>query len=176
MPFGDLPLPASIALGALAAAAYALGAARWRQQDFGWLDAMIMASLMAIVSALALPFLREADEKAKLSVLVQNLHTLRGQIERYRIEHGGNPPLIYRGSFPQLTRSTNGAGVPGLAGKGFPYGPYLPEGVPANPFTGVAWVEPIATFPPQKTHGIGGWLYYPPTGQIAPDLAGHLSK
>ncbi len=168
-------LPASIALGSIAAGAYLLSHARYRFAQFTVLDALLIVAIMAIGTAVAMPILSRASDQAHSTALLQNLKTLRGQIELYKAEHGGQPPLLYDGAFPQLTGATNAKGVPGAPGKEYPLGPYLPSGIPQNPFTGVSVVTPTDTFPPTAASGTGGWLYHQETGRIVPDLEGHLS-
>jgi len=167
-------LPASIILGAIAASAYLVSHARHRGLDFTLFDLLVVAAIMAIGTAVAMPLVNGAQEQASSAALLQNLRTLRGQIERYKVEHAGEAPLLYKGSFPQLTHATNARGVPGPHGKDYPYGPYLPAGVPVNPYTGVSVVTPSETFPPATSSGVGGWLYHQETGRIAPDLDEHL--
>lgn len=166
-------LPAAALLGAIAAGGYILAHARHRQLRFTLLDAMIVVVIMAIVTAIAMPLVTAAGEQARESALLQNLRTLRAQIELYKLEHGGEVPLLYEGTFPQLTEATNAAGLPGPPGRDHPCGPYF-GGIPANPYTGVSVVTLTETFPPTESTPVGGWLYHQETGQIAADLAEHL--
>jgi len=175
IPLWDASLPAAALLGAIAAGGYILAHARHRQLHFTLLDAMIVVAIMAIVTAIAMPLVTAAGEQAKDSALLQNLHTLRAQIELYKLEHGGEVPLLYEGTFPQLTEATNAAGAPGPPGRNYPYGPYL-RSIPANPYTGVSVVTPAETFPPTVPTKVGGWLYHQPTGQITADLAEHVKN
>jgi hypothetical protein len=84
--------------------------------------------------------------------------------------------LLFKGEMPQLTHHTNAEGVPGPAGSQFPYGPYLPEGIPANPFTGSSKVNSTEVFPPSAATGRGGWLYHQETGRITADVEEHLTE
>jgi type II secretory pathway pseudopilin PulG len=167
-------LPVSIILGAVAAAAYLLGCVRRRGTDFTLLDGFMLVAIMGVGTAIAMPVLNAAGERANTGVLRENLRILRGQIELYKIEHGGAVPLLHEGTFPQLVHTTNAQGVPGPAGKKYPYGPYLPGGIPANPFTGVSTVTLTEESPPTQASNVGGWLYHQETGRIVPDLADRL--
>jgi general secretion pathway protein G len=140
------------------------------------IDAVLLAVVVAIAGAVAIPLIEKASGQAKEAALLQNLRTLRSQIELYKLEHGGEPPVAYQGSFPQLLRATNARGVPGEAGSQFPYGPYLHTGIPVNPVTGCSIVTLTDTFPPQSPGGSGGWLYHQQTGRIAIDLEGFLTE
>ena len=168
-------LPASIILGAVAAAAYLMGYVRHRGFQFTLLDALVVMAIMAIGTAVAMPLLNAANDRASSSALQQNLQTFRAQIELYKMEHEGKAPLLYKGTLPQLTHATNAKGIPGPPGEDYPCGPYFPAGIPANPYTGVSIVTPTETFPPTGPTGVGGWLYHQETGQIAPDLGEDLS-
>lgn len=167
-------LPASIMLGAIAASAYLVSYARHRGLKFTLFDVLLVAAIMAIGTAVTMPLLNAAEERASSAALLQNLRTLRGQIELYKVEHGGKVPLLHKGTFPQLTHATNARGVPGPPGKEYAYGPYFPAGLPANPYTGVSVVTSSEKFPPAASSGVGGWLYHQETGRIAPDLDEYL--
>ena len=169
-----LELPASILLGAVAAVAYLMAYVRHRGLRFTLLDALLVVAIMAVGTAVAMPILSAAHHRANSSALRQNLRTLREQIALYKVAHGGQPPLLFEGGFPQLAHATNAEGVPGPPGDAHPCGPYLPAGVPMNPYTGVSVVTPTDTFPPTTPSGVGGWLYHQKTGRIAPDLEDHL--
>lgn len=171
-----MPLPTSALLGVLAGVVYLIGCARARRADFTLIDALILVTLMAAVTAGAMPLVSAADGQAKASALAQNLRILRSQIELYKLDHGGEPPLLFKGGFPQLTQATNAQGVPGPPGKDHPFGPYLPAGIPVNPYTGVNTVEATDSFPPTKPGTAGGWLYHQETGRIAADREGWLNQ
>ena len=116
------------------------------------------------------PMLDAAGDGAKSSAVQHNLRTLRQQIEMYKVEHGGKPPVLFKGDFPQLVYSTNSEGIPGPRGPMHPFGPYLPGGVPVNPHSGSSVVALTESFPPTAHTGTVGWLYHQESGRIAPDL------
>lgn len=149
---------------------------RRNNREFTLVDGLILVALMVIVSGTAVPIVESLSGRAKASAALQNLHTFRAQIELYKVEHGGRPPLLYEGGFPQLTSRTNEQGIPGESGTNFPFGPYLRAGVPVNPLTNANTVSPVDTFPPKKPSGNGGWLYHQETGQIAIDVEGYLAS
>ena len=169
-----MQLPASLILGAVAAVAYLIGYGRHRGHQFTLLDAMLVVAIMAVGTAVAMPLFGVAQDQANSSALSQNLRTLREQIALYKAEHAGQPPLLFEGGFPQLAHATDSQGAPGPKSKSHPYGPYLPGGVPVNPYPGVSAVTATETFPPVAPTDTGGWLYHQPTGRIVPDLEGHL--
>jgi type II secretory pathway pseudopilin PulG len=140
------------------------------------IDVVLLVVVIAIVCATAVPLIEAANRRAQQSTLAQNLHTLRSQIELYKAEHGGRPPVLHEGMLPQMVQPTNADGVPGPAGGKYPFGPYLRSGVPINPVTGRSIVTATKTFPPTAASGNGGWLYHQETGQIAPDLDEYLGQ
>jgi general secretion pathway protein G len=169
-----MQLPASLILGAIAGIAYLIGYGRHRGHQFTLLDALLVAAIMAVGTAVAMPLIGSAQDRASSSALSQNLRTLREQIALYKAEHGGQLPLLFEEGFPQLTHATNAQGAPGPSDESHPYGPYLPGGVPVNPYTGASTVTATDKFPPEAATEAGGWLYHQATGRIAPDLEGHL--
>ena len=176
MSISDVRLPATVALAALALLGYMISSARRGKTEFRVMDALILAVVIAIVGGTAIPLLETASGNAKHTILIQNLQTLRSQIELYKLEHGGEAPMLYRGTFPQLIRPTNAEGIPGDPGTKHPYGPYLQSGVPINPFTGRSIIILTDTFPPKEPSGNGGWLYHQQTGRIAADLADFIDR
>ena len=123
MSFWNLQLPASVMLGVVAGAAYLIAYARHRRSAFTLVDALILVSVMAIVTAVAMPLLGTASDRANSAALSENLRLLQVKIEIYKVEHGGKPPLLFKGTFPQLTHATNSKGEPGPSGKPYPFGP-----------------------------------------------------
>jgi len=139
-------------------------------------DALIVGVVVTIVGSAAIPLYEKASRRAKISTLLQDLRTMRSQIELYKLEHGGEAPVLYDGTFPKLIRATNAVGTPGVPGPKYRYGPYIRTGIPVNPFSGCSVVTLSDTFPPTAPSGNAGWLYHQPTGQIAADLDGFLAK
>jgi len=172
----NFALSITVALAALAAIGYLLSHFRQGKAEFTLTDAMILGVIVAILAAAAVPVLEAASYRAREATLQQNLHVLRSQIELYQLEHGSDVPVVYEGSFPQLIRATNAAGIPGVSGKNHPYGPYLQGGMPVNPFSGRSIVTLTDVFPPTAPSGNGGWLYHQPTGRIVPDHADFLDR
>jgi general secretion pathway protein G len=140
------------------------------------LDALIIVALVGVVTVAAVPALDAVSAGAKRAVLLQNLHAVRTQIDLYKLQHGGEPPLVYEGILPQLVEATDALGVPGRHDNRHPYGPYFLSGLPLNPVTGSATVTLTEDFPPTAASGNGGWLYHQPTGQVAIDLPDMLGQ
>jgi len=171
--YDEISLPVTVAVAAVASIGYMVSLFRRGKAEFTLMDAVILVVLMAIVTATAVPVVESLSRRAKVSALRENLHGLRTHIQRYMIEHGGEPPLVYEGELPQLTSATNARGIPGNSPQRYPYGPYL-QTVPVNPLTGSFKITAVDEFPPKEPSKNGGWLYHQPTGQIAPDAEGYL--
>jgi general secretion pathway protein G len=179
VPWAFLPtiqLPVTIALAAIAALGYMVSRARGARRQFTLFDALAIVLLMAIVTAAAIPLLESTARGARQSALMQNLYTLRSQIQLYRLQHAGEPPVLHEGTLPQLLTRTDMAGVSGPVGNEHPYGPYLPRGIPVNPVTGRSVIASCDSFPPKMASGNGGWLYHQESGQIAADLPDMLGR
>lgn len=172
----QLMMPAMALVAAGVALVYALVRFLRQREKFGLVDAGILMMAMTTTAAAAIPLVNGIEERGNIAVLLRDLHIFRTQIELYKVEHNGRPPLLYKGTFPQLTQATDGNGVPGTPGTRFPYGPYLRLGVPPNPFSGESVVTGVEEFPPKTPTGAGGWVYDQKTGRIAPDWEGFLDK
>src|ERR1700730_5489090 len=129
---------------------------------------------MAILAATIIPQFSSSTNDAKASALKFNLHTLRSQIELYKLDHAGAVPTLTGSALPQLTSSTDATGTIGAAGPNFRYGPYVQNQMPTNPIDGKNTVTATAVFPPTAATAAGGWIYYAATGQIAPNTPNHL--
>jgi len=172
----QLTTPALALLAAGVALLYSLLRFRSRREEFGLVDFGILLMAVFTVAATVVPLVSAAQDRANAAALLRDLHIVRTQIELYKAEHNGRVPLLYKGGFPQLSQATDGIGVPGTPGTRFPYGPYLREGIPPNPFTGQSVVTAVQEFPATAPTGAGGWVYHQETGRIAPDVEGFLER
>ncbi|MBN1394143.1 MAG: type II secretion system protein [Pirellulales bacterium] len=171
----QVEIPVATGIAALAAIAFMLARARQREREFTALDSLMLVILMSIATAGGIVLVEAASRSAKEMTLSENLRSFRTQIEAYKLQHAGQAPLLYEGTFPQLTEATNGDGEPGRPDKTHPYGPYFRGGIPRNPFTGRNVVIPAKTSPPQAPTGNGGWLYHQESGRVTPDHAEYLN-
>lgn len=141
------------------------------RKAFTLIEVLIVVVIMAILAAVIIPQFSSATSDAKRSTLEFNTHTLRSQIELYRVHHGSYP-TISNSDLPQLWQATNAAGDIGTPGPSYPYGPYLTTGIPANPYNNSNKVVAVAT-PGQKptavVSGGAGWQYDETTGNIYPN-------
>jgi prepilin-type N-terminal cleavage/methylation domain-containing protein len=146
-----------------------------RSSGFTLIEVLIVVVIMAVLAATVIPQFASSTTDAKDSSLKFNLHTLRAQIELYKVHHDGVPPAVdgTTGTLQQLLSSTNAVGTIGT-GVNFPFGPYVLNEIPRNPFTNLNDIREVTTWPPAAA-GQGGWVYNATTGQIAPDDPDHIA-
>jgi general secretion pathway protein G len=151
-----------------------------KNHGFTLIEVLIVVVIMAVLAATIIPQFASSTNDAKTSALKFNLHTLRSQIEMYKLQHNGATPTLTNGTLQGLfyasdvTGANNGTTTSDAT---HPFGPYIQGGsLPANPFDSTTTVTQINAFPPTATSGSGqGWLYEPVSGQIAPNTAGQLT-
>ena len=96
-------------------------------------------------------------------------------IDDYRAEHGALPGRIVAGALDlqpsaellvlQLVRCTDEVGRPSPGPESsYPWGPYLPGGIPPNPLNGLDGLRLAAA--DVAPNGSGGWIVDPATGQV----------
>ena len=150
--------------------------ARKLQGRISLIYAVVLATAFSIGAFFGIPAIESVTRGMNEAALQKSLGTFRTQIDRYQRDHNGQMPTAADGGIPQLIRPTNETGTLGASSNGFPYGPYLKQGIPVNPLTGCSIVTPIDTFPPTEPSGNGGWLYHAETGQVAADVEQYLGK
>jgi len=144
---------------------------RRERHAFTLIEVLIVVVIMAILAAVIIPQFASSTSDAKRSALEFNMHTLRSQIELYRIQHGQYPQLTNE-DLPQLYNATNASGEIGTPGPAYPYGPYLANQLPVNPYNNSNKVAPVNTpgvKPTAVVSGGAGWQYDQSTGAIWPN-------
>ena len=136
------------------------------QRAFTLIEVLIVVVIMAVLAATIIPQFSSSTKDAKESSLNFNAHTMRSQIELYKMHHLGDYPTITGGDLPQLTSATNASGEIGAAGTGYPYGPYVDGDLPANPFNDLSTVVAGTG---AAGDGSSGWQYNATTGGIWPN-------
>ena len=146
------------------------------RSGFTLVEILIVVVIMAVLAATIIPQFSSSATDAKNSSLSFNLHTLRSQIELYKLHHNGAVPAITSGALPQLTMYTDVAGATSATSDAtHTFGPYVQSKLPTNPLNNANVVTASAAFPPTAATTDGGWLYNATTGQIAPNDANHLT-
>ena len=137
-----------------------------RRSGFTLIEVLIVVVIMAVLAAMIIPQFAASTKDAKDSSLLFNMHTLRSQIELYKIHHSAYP-AITAGALPQLTSATNISGTPGAAGDAFPFGPYISDELPNNPYNNDNTV--VAGDGTAQVAGGAGWQYDVNTGGVWPN-------
>lgn len=142
---------------------------RSTRNAFTLVEVLLVVVILGILAATVIPSFNDTSDDAKLNALQFNLHTLRAQIELYKLHHGGDPPAVAN-NLEALTKKTDADGSINASGA---FGPYLATGIPENPNTGINVVTG-GTYPFSAESGNDGWIYDETTGNIAPDQTAHL--
>ena len=140
-----------------------------KRQAFTLIEVLIVVIIMAVLAATIIPQFSSSTDDAKSSSLEFNLHTIRSQIEMYKLHHLGKLPTVADFA-KQMTSKTNLSG--GFTGD-TPYGPYIQGEIPANPFSSgsndVVSVATPGTVPKDIVAGGAGWQYDETTGGFYPN-------
>lgn len=139
--------------------------ARQRRQGFTLVEVLLVVVILAILAATVIPQFTTSGEDARDSSIRHNLQTLRSQIELFKLEHKGLPPIHADDDIAGLYSKTNVDRAVGT-GDGFDFGPYLVNGIPNNPETGSNKVKKVTETESPAEDSDYGWLYNDTTGQI----------
>ena len=120
-------------------------------------ELLIVAIILAILAAVVIPQFGEATQDTKISVVKSSLHTVRSQLELYRLQHNTTYPLLATWA-DQMTKKTDADGTVNASGL---YGPYLLT-VPLNPMDNSSAID-------SSQDGGGGWAYNESTGLFQAD-------
>jgi prepilin-type N-terminal cleavage/methylation domain-containing protein len=134
---------------------------------FTLIEVLIVVVIMAVLAATIIPQFSSSTRDAQDSSLRFNQHTMRSQIELFKLHHLGKYPEVdANGEMPQLTQPTDAQGNVGSG----PYGPYM-DALPVNPFNDKSTVKDItgATEDPTTGDDSTGWQYNPTTGGFWPN-------
>jgi general secretion pathway protein G len=144
-----------------------------QRKAFTLIEVLIVVIIMAVLAATIIPQFSSSTSDAKNSSLKFNLHTVRSQIELYKVHHLGSYPLFAK-FVDQMTKVTDASGSTTGDATTLIYGPYIQGEVPANPFNGsnaVVAVAATGTVPTGVVGGGAGWQYDQTTGGFYPNNA-----
>jgi general secretion pathway protein G len=150
-----------------------------RRKAFSLFGIMIVVMVLGVVAAVVAPRFSEAGiRESRMDELCQMLQLLRSQIELYKVQHEGHPPMqaadgtiVFDPEFEQMTYCTDMDGQikrrkPRTAREGvWQFGPYL-ERIPENPFNRSRTIVRVRHEDDIPGVGDAGWAYMPESGQI----------
>lgn len=158
-------------------------------RGFTLIELLIVVIILAILAAIAIPQFSASTSDAQMAALDANLAAVRSALEQYRVQHAGN---VYPGAVAvpggtacptgssteaavgeaamkaQLSMYTNADGVAcPTSNATFRFGPYLRQGIPAEPFTSSNALAIPANGAAAVAAAKGlGWAYSTGTGQF----------
>ena len=146
------------------------------RRGFSLIELVIVVVIIGIIAAIAVPRMSRGSQGAADSALSGNLSVLRNAIDLYQTEHQAYPTGTLEAFERQLTKYTDAAGASNLDGSkdaDHPFGPYLRRipPLPVGSKKGKSGVKFAATSTDPLGVGDEGWVYYPATGEIKPNLA-----
>jgi general secretion pathway protein G len=133
-------------------------------RGFTLVEVLIVVSILGIMAAIVVPHYSSTTAEAQLAALRSNLHTVRKQLELYKIHHNGAWPANVGETGADFARrmvtKTDTDGAPGIQ-----FGPYL-ERIPVNKYNGRATVRIGEAAAGMNTDG---WRFDPLTGEFQAD-------
>ena len=142
-------------------------------------------AILSVLVGMALPAFGDTTDDAEEVALQQQLQRVRTAIEFYAFQHDQKNP----GEDPdtgtwsadtltsQLVLASDIDGDTAAPGSwGYPYGPYLTDGIPENPINGLSTillVGPGGSF--TSANDSTGWVYWADTGDFRANCSGNSS-
>ncbi len=126
-----------------------------KRSGFTLVELLIVVIILGILAAIVVPQFSDASTDTQVSSLRTNLQTVRGQLELYRLQHGGTLPTVANFVSAMTSKTDADGTVNASTGK---YGPYL-QAIPVNPINNNA--EVVGTANAAK-----GWVFNATTGDF----------
>ena len=141
------------------------------KSGFTLVEILIVVCILGILAAIVIPQFTEASTEAKLSSLCTDLHTLRSQIELYKIQHNGFQPSFVNFVAQMTTYSDISGNTAAAKSVVFYYGPYMRK-VPVNQFNNrfdATGIHGLLDDTGTVGDDVGSWEYDETTGAINAD-------
>jgi type II secretion system protein G len=155
-------------------------------KGFTLVELLIVVVVLGILAGIVLPAFNSSTDDAKSSAAQQNLAAIRSAVDLYKVQHsdtfpgypvGGGTPTdtLFVDQLSKVTKKDGTSAALGTAG--YPFGPYLKTGIPANPFNNLSTIQIIADGAAMPTSGDDshGWVYKPQTGELKCDSSATTS-
>lgn len=156
-----------------------------KSRGFTLVEILIVVIILGILAAIVIPQFTDASTEARKSSAASTLHTIRSQIELYKIQHDDRVPTIINhataadgaATWTNMMRYSNQTGTAETdfsetknAADGIIYGPYFQQ-PPVNPVTNSSKVLVSATAIDENTTADDapdtyGWVYNSSSGEI----------
>lgn len=156
---------------------------------FSLIELLVVVAILAVLAAVIAPQFSNSSVEAKESALRSNLSAMRSAVELYYRDHGKYPSAVAatgatcpgtglaasglinseQAFIDQLTLYTNAAGQACTTTNAtFKYGPYLKDGIPADPVigNGTTVVGNTGDLVMAGGAGTGGWKFDNVTGKV----------
>ncbi|MHC4380278.1 MAG: type II secretion system protein [Planctomycetota bacterium] len=146
-----------------------------RKKGFTLMEIAVTAVILLVLAGMAVPAFSDSIGDAEVASAQSMLSRMRTGVDFYSLQHRDNFPGEGSGGTwstaildNQLRMASDLDGNTAAHGTaGYPYGPYMTESIPANPFNGltsVTLIQPGGSFlGPDDT---SGWVYWADTGAL----------